>query len=169
MTEFSHFTHPDLSLKEAVKRSCAFPIIFKPVLDGSNCYIDGGVFANLPLNYCLNRVDVKEHDKILALYTNGVQYGNKISNDSGLFSYILSIIRTLIDTQIQLVNIKHHICYDLIDLINTEKEEPVENNKSVEVFYVWKLVATSKEFRQRCFKYGVDSSKKFIKSVLEIE
>ena len=55
--DFSHKTHPDWRLLDAVYSSCCFPGLFQPFLaaDGG-CYMDGGVLYNYPINPCLARL-----------------------------------------------------------------------------------------------------------------
>ena len=164
LTEFSHFSHPDLQLKEAIKRSCAFPIIFKPILDEESCYVDGGIFANTPIQPCLDNLETDNTDKVLVFNTAGIMGTHLIDNNTGLFSYVLGIIRALIDSQQPDINIKNVINFDLADLLKNENDE---TEKSTEAFYIWKLVTTNKEFRQKCYQSGINYAKKFIGSAEE--
>jgi len=50
----SHKSHPDLEFYKAITMSSAFPLMFMPICDFSNCYIDGGLLNNFPLNDCIN-------------------------------------------------------------------------------------------------------------------
>ncbi len=50
----SYKTHPDLEFYKAISMSSAFPLMFMPICDTSNCYIDGGLLNNFPLNDCIN-------------------------------------------------------------------------------------------------------------------
>lgn len=50
----SYKTHPDLEFYKAITMSSAFPLMFMPICDTSNCYIDGGLLNNFPLNDCIN-------------------------------------------------------------------------------------------------------------------
>jgi predicted acylesterase/phospholipase RssA len=54
--DFSHKTHPDVLLIDAVYCSSSIPGIFSPILlNNGSCYVDGYVFKNFPLNTCLNQ------------------------------------------------------------------------------------------------------------------
>ena len=60
--KLSYKTYPNLQLCKALYMSSCIPLIFKPVLDGSNCYIDGGLIDNFPLGELLN--DYKNNKNI---------------------------------------------------------------------------------------------------------
>lgn len=72
--ELSHTTHPDLELVEALTMSSALPGVFMPIFIDNNCFIDGGVKCNYPLNQCLR--DHTNKDEIL-----GIKMAYKSEND----------------------------------------------------------------------------------------
>lgn len=43
---------PELSVLEALRMSISIPLIFTPVHRDGSIYVDGGLFNNLPLDYC---------------------------------------------------------------------------------------------------------------------
>jgi len=49
-------SHPDMKLKEAVRRSASYPINFTPAVDGNDYLLDGGILDNYPIRalypYC---------------------------------------------------------------------------------------------------------------------
>jgi NTE family protein len=47
----SYKTHPDMKLEEAIRASCAIPLVFAPV---NNMFIDGAVVDNYPFEQSLN-------------------------------------------------------------------------------------------------------------------
>ena len=74
LVNLSYKTHPSLKVMDAIKMSCAFPILFSPKIfietetemnkedkkDNNEecsrhvcCYIDGGVMCNYPVNVCM--------------------------------------------------------------------------------------------------------------------
>ena len=60
--DLNHKSHPDLCLITALEMSSAVPILCKPVFIEDNCYIDGGLFDNYPINECLlNEKCTEEH------------------------------------------------------------------------------------------------------------
>ena len=58
--DISYKTHPDLCAYKAVAMSSTIPIMFSPICDGSNCYIDGAVLNNFPLDECIKNLKTKK-------------------------------------------------------------------------------------------------------------
>jgi predicted patatin/cPLA2 family phospholipase len=54
VVEFSHYTHPDLKLIDAIYMSCALPYLFHPFWYEDSYYVDGGLINNYPLYECLS-------------------------------------------------------------------------------------------------------------------
>jgi predicted acylesterase/phospholipase RssA len=63
--DISYKTHPDLPLLHALIMTSAIPTLFMPFCKDNGCYIDGGVTANYPLNFCL--ADGHKKEEILGL------------------------------------------------------------------------------------------------------
>ena len=63
--DISYKTHPELPLLDALIMTSAIPTIFVPFCNGNKCYVDGGLVANYPLNYCLDQGHKK--DEILGI------------------------------------------------------------------------------------------------------
>lgn len=72
--ELSHQSHPDLELLQALTMSSALPGVFMPIIIDNNCFVDGGVMCNYPLNQCLR--DHTNKDEIL-----GIKMAYKSEND----------------------------------------------------------------------------------------
>jgi predicted acylesterase/phospholipase RssA len=92
--ELSHISHPDLELVQAVAMSCSIPGVFIPTIIGEDCFIDGGVMYNFPINACLR--DHPEKNEILGItccYENELCFNNNVSvtEDSSLLEYIMCI------------------------------------------------------------------------------
>ena len=64
--DLSHTTHPDLPIIKALSMSAAYPFAFKPVCSGEDCFIDGGLLNNYPLNDCIIQTKCNT-EEILAL------------------------------------------------------------------------------------------------------
>lgn len=93
--ELSHSLFPELTIVQAITMSCGLPGIFMPTMIDDCCYIDGGVMANYPINYCLRDHSVEE--EILAFNSsfdnrtnNGSKY-IKVNNETSLLEYIMCI------------------------------------------------------------------------------
>ncbi len=52
--DLSYKTHPDLPLLDSLAMSCAIPMLFAPVCKNNECYVDGGIIMNYPVNNCIN-------------------------------------------------------------------------------------------------------------------
>jgi predicted acylesterase/phospholipase RssA len=57
LTEFSHKTHPSMTVIDALYASCAIPVVFCPLQYENKVYIDGAIFLNYPLQPCIDEVE----------------------------------------------------------------------------------------------------------------
>ena len=118
LINISYKTHPSLKVMDAIKMSCAFPIIFSPKIiveshendnkeeedEGKNkkeyvnrvyCYIDGGVMCNYPVNVCME--DQKcELDEILGFRNIWEKYNETIDDDSSLLDFLKICVKQMI-------------------------------------------------------------------------
>lgn len=88
--DISYKTHPDLELYKAIAMSMAFPLIFTPICYKNDCYIDGGLLNNFPLNDCLNNID--DIDSILAIKVSSSPSVNYINKDTSILNYIYTLV-----------------------------------------------------------------------------
>lgn len=116
--EFSHSSHPDVSLLQALTMSSALPGIFMPTIIDKCCYIDGGVLCNYPLNQCIR--DHTNKDEILGIkssYSKEIDnFANvEVTSDSSLLEYVICIsINSMnyIQDSIKMDNIENTVrCY----------------------------------------------------------
>jgi hypothetical protein len=61
--DISYKTHPDLCVYKAVAMSSTIPIMFSPICDDSNCYIDGALLNNFPLDECIKNLQTEKDEK----------------------------------------------------------------------------------------------------------
>lgn len=87
--DISYKTHPDLEVYKVIYMSSAIPFLFKPSCDLSNCYIDGSLFNNFPLNNCIN--DVGKIDEILAIKVQSKKEPFNIDYDTDFFNYLTNL------------------------------------------------------------------------------
>lgn len=73
LLDISYKTHPDWKVIDAIYASCTIPFIFSPIIDGQNCYLDGGLIMNYPISKCIDAVGAEFKDTIF-----GISLGNKI-------------------------------------------------------------------------------------------
>ena len=91
--DISHKTHPNLSLITALRMTMAFPLIFEPILYENQCYIDGGLMNNFPLNDCLLQQKC-EPDEILAFKNIWkTDINDSITEKSSLIDFIVVILK----------------------------------------------------------------------------
>ena len=91
--DISYKTHPNLIVHKALAMSSAIPILFSPVCDGSNCYIDGALFNNFPLNSCLESNNNPE--EILAFRAIFSDNRLNINNNSNFTIYLYQLIESI--------------------------------------------------------------------------
>ena len=86
--------------------SMAFPFIFSPVLDSEQCYIDGGVLNNFPLNDCLEKN--YDSDEILGFDIRFPEQENKIFEESTIINYLVILLKKM-KKEIELNNTKREM------------------------------------------------------------
>jgi predicted acylesterase/phospholipase RssA len=137
LVNLSYKTHPSLKVMDAIKMSCAFPIIFSPKIfieteikkeayidrDRENesqrecggdrvcCYIDGGVMCNYPVNVCMDdqRCDP---DEILGFRNIWEKYHETIDDNSSLVDFLKICVKQMIrklENEKSYVNIKNEV------------------------------------------------------------
>jgi predicted acylesterase/phospholipase RssA len=96
LIDVSHKTHPSLTLLTALHMTCALPIIISPVCINGECFIDGGVMTNYPLNKCPNAFIVP--DEVFGFKNKYENYNenNKVNETSTLLDFIMNFVFKLI-------------------------------------------------------------------------
>jgi NTE family protein len=144
----SYKSHPDLEFYKAITMSSAFPLMFMPICDASNCYVDGGLLNNFPLNDCINLNN--DIDEILGIKissnSNNIEY---VNNDTLLPMYLYSIIIKMYI----LVN-KKNIDIEIPNLVNCY----IEDNS----FSKWGNAVVDMSTRQEYISIGENSAKHFL-------
>lgn len=152
--ELNYKSHPDLLIVDAIAMSCAIPGLFMPECINKECYIDGGVMANYPLNFCLQN-DV-EKDEILGLNYAIVKDSkvisdncNHITDESSILDFVLGFsinAMNFITNIIKAKNIPYEIIYKL-------SETPLS------LYYIKKSIQSMemrKEFIDKGYAKGVE-------------
>lgn len=52
LVDISFKTHPEWRVIDAVYASCSIPLLFSPLIQDNNCYVDGGFLLNYPIDKC---------------------------------------------------------------------------------------------------------------------
>ena len=117
LVNLSYKTHPLLKVMDAIKMSCAFPILFSPKivvetekseksdLDNKEekkedrkrvcCYIDGGVMCNYPVNVCMQEQKC-DPNEILGFRNIWEKSNETIDHDSSLVDFLKICVKQMI-------------------------------------------------------------------------
>lgn len=156
----SYKNYPDLSLVDGLSMSMCHPIIFKPINLNNKVYIDGGLFSNFPLKYCLENEDIKE-DEILGLWKihdnnffnnneNGLQFKDSLFNsNSSFFEFINHIYDIMRFKSLEDFN------YNLENKVLIGDKEMVSYN-------YWNKIFNFEEDRKKIFLNGTEMAKEFL-------
>jgi len=149
--DINYLSYPDLKLLTAIQMTCALPVLVTPVCLEEDCFIDGGIICNYPINYCLEKFKVKE--EILGFknkYEVEERKNNtKINKNSNLLDFIMNFLFKLISF-----------------LCSSEKQPKIPFEVLTETKYMsidfFKKSFFSEEARRELFQHGVNSAENFI-------
>ena len=150
--DLSHTTHPDLSIIKALTMSAAYPFAFKPVFSGEDCFIDGGLLNNYPLNDCIIQTKCNT-DEILAFKNIWILDDSKVIEKSSIVDFLLMIMKKMqrsIDTESKQEDVK-----------NTVKCS-IEN---LDGFSSWIKAISTEEMRKKLIDSGETQAKEFLFSI----
>jgi predicted acylesterase/phospholipase RssA len=127
LVNLSYKTHPSLKVMDAIKMSCAAPILFSPKIviekEINNkedrieeikrvcCYIDGGVMCNYPVNICIEDQQC-DPDEILGFRNILEKYHETIDEESSLVDFLKICVKQMIrklDNEKSYVSIKNEV------------------------------------------------------------
>lgn len=139
--------YPDWKVNDAIYASCCLPLIFKPLLIDTCCYVDGGFIENYPIYQCIN--NGKSNEEILGIYKNlSYMKTQNVNENSTLFDYISTAFNKI--------------------FINYYKHEsiPYEINLDTPPVGLYDIFdfASSKEKRLEMIDYGVNTCNDFLKN-----
>jgi predicted acylesterase/phospholipase RssA len=109
--DLNYKTYPNLSLLSALEMTSAVPILCKPVIIDNNCYVDGGLFDNYPINECIKNEKCTENE-IIGIRNKWTQDDVTITDDMNLFQYLQLSIQQLVK-YVQNDNIAKPIRYEV--------------------------------------------------------
>ena len=96
--DLSHTTHPQLSVITALCMSMSYPLAFKPICIDGDCFIDGGLLNNFPLQDCLDQTGC-DAEAVLAFKNTWLgseeREREKITNESTIIDYMLYLTRKM--------------------------------------------------------------------------
>lgn len=190
--DISYKTHPDLPLLDSIVMTCAIPMLFTPLCKNNECYVDGGIVANYPLNHCID--DGHAIDEILGArfnYDTADPCIKRPSNDSSVnlepdvsgSSRILlekkeensepssendgTGHKTIITQESTIMDFLINIIGKIIKQVGTELKQ---NHIPYEIvcdtmqmeFHAFKQSIYSQSYRKDMVDYGVEHAKQFL-------
>ena len=143
---FSHKTHPDVLVIDAIYMSSTIPGIFKPIEYKGNLYIDG--FFSSPYPKCLHvfNYEDKKHTLSFNNCDNYIDIHPKASNESINDSYnIYKMLTTIIIKLINKYFNKQHQIVENEVRLNIPKES---------LLVLWHNFLHNKSYRINCVRHG---------------
>ena len=147
--DLSYKTHPDLSLIKALRMTMAFPVGFEPIIENENCYVDGGLLNNFPLNDCIKQ-QACEKDEILALKNIWKENTTKVTDESSMFDYLICLLKKMqasVDSEPEQEEVKY--------TVHCQIEDAADFNKWVESL-------TNESARKKLIDNGQDQADFFL-------
>ena len=94
VVEFSHETHPDMPVVDAIVMSSAIPGVFEPIYFEGKFYIDAGILQNYPVEQCIQRE--KQENRILGILfkePSNSSDNKTLENDMHIIPYMSMLLR----------------------------------------------------------------------------
>lgn len=118
----NHITYPKMKLLTAIYISSCVPLLFKPYFLDNECYIDGGLLNNVPINDCLlnnkcEKNEIMNFVNLLYNKDNCKEYNNNI-----VYEYLNN------DLDISINNID--ISINNIDISNNDNDHDHDNDNN---------------------------------------
>ena len=144
LVDFSHKTHPQWRLVDAVYCSCSLPVAFSPLLLDGCCYCDGGLMSNYPLRICMDN-GYKPAEILGVKMTIDRVNQEKVRAESSIFDYIICIFNKMMEKRLLAADmVKNDILYEI------KIESP-----QISIFNTYAIVSSPDE-RSRLIKVGID-------------
>lgn len=106
----NHNNFPNEKLLDVIYCCCSIPVIFQPIEIQNNHYIDGGIIANYPIDFLIEKYENINTDEILGIHNKLTS--KPILDYTNLMSYISSLIFSIFENTITkpvLAKIKYEI------------------------------------------------------------
>ena len=89
---FSHTSHPNVLLTDALYLSCCIPVLFRPERYNDVIYLDGGIISNYPIDQCIQ--DGADPDSIIGIQLQGEKKSH-IRTDS-LLEFLFCLLNVFV-------------------------------------------------------------------------
>jgi predicted acylesterase/phospholipase RssA len=147
--DISYKSHADLPLLTAIQMTCALPILMTPVCINDQCFIDGGVFCNYPLKYCLQTYPNENEILGFRNHYEPIERNSLITSESNLLDFIMNLLFKLIFS-ISTDHLQPNIPFEIIC-----------NTKYMSIEY-FKKALNEEEKRKELLQLGMEDATKFI-------
>jgi predicted acylesterase/phospholipase RssA len=143
LIDFSHKTHPEWRLVDAIYCSSSLPVVMSPFYKDSCIYCDGGFLSNYPVIECIkNGADPSEIMGIARILLDNDKVP-EMTEESNLLDYIITLISKICENIVLLPKLQK---------INIEYIIP---STPLSISNIFKTVNSIEE-RERLIKIGVD-------------
>jgi len=175
--DLSYKTHPDITVLTALCMSTSYPLAFKPVCIADDCFIDGGLMNNFPLNDCLDQTGCKPED-VLAFknsWVTDVDHGTSAGTSAGAGTGTSAGTGT--NTDIKITQTSTIIDYMLILMKKMQKEICTERQQRTVLHIVtchiknlaglsnWIKALATEDMRAMLINQGVEDANAFLQSI----
>jgi predicted acylesterase/phospholipase RssA len=154
--DLSHTTHPELSVIKALCMSTSYPFVFKPVCVDGDCFIDGGLLNNFPLNDCLEQEDDVNPDDVLAfanIWIKDKDDEDKITNESSILDYMLHLMKKM-----QYKIASHDKQREVTHTVKCKLE-------GITGMSNWLQALSTAEMREKLIENGIEQGKLFLNTI----
>ena len=148
LIDLNYKSHPETLVIDAIYMSSALPFLFQPYNSNNNCFIDGGLLANVPIDKCLERKDVKAKEILATSYKRSCEL-DFVKENTSFLSYLLALFKLF---SWDLVRLNENNQSDEVLLINGECKE--RNLGSYDFWIHW---INKEEDRELLIKSGINS------------
>lgn len=163
---YSYKSKPDLPIRVAVRRSMSVPILFNPVHDKDDIYVDGGLMDNFPI-WIFDNENLNNGTDSPQCISNSKTIGFKLFNEKVIDNYNLVSTDAKVDSLISYVS-------QLIESMMIQMERNHINNEYFKnTIIVDTLGISSFNFnlsdkkRESLIKSGYDMTKKHFTNIKE--
>ncbi len=111
--DISYLTHPNLRLVEAIYMSSTLPSLVKPLFDENKCYMDGGLLANYPIQYCLDRFEDETILGVKLKYNRNTTNKSILTPDSNLLDLMINVFINYVNHNLSLKLNQNDILYEV--------------------------------------------------------
>ncbi len=129
LIDMSYKTHPDMEMIKAVYRSCSMPIIFQPLWENNDFYLDGGLLNNYPLDLCIKNGAKKED--IIGIRYDILKKNKELNEETNIMEFFFYLFRKFFSIQRkpENISIRNEIIVPCSNLNITECQKLIKSSE----------------------------------------